>query len=40
MREMVEYGLTQGQKMADAMGYIPLPTTVVDQVRTAAASIK
>ncbi|HRD87958.1 MAG: phosphate ABC transporter substrate-binding protein PstS [Candidatus Accumulibacter sp.] len=40
MREMVEYGLTHGQKMADAMGYIPLPATVVDQVRTAAASIK
>jgi phosphate transport system substrate-binding protein len=40
LRDMVEYGLTHGQKMADAMGYIPLPAGVVDQVRTAAANIK
>lgn len=40
MRDMVEYGLTDGQKMADAMGYIPLPNSVVEQVRKAAANIK
>ena len=40
LRDMVEYGLTHGQKMADAMGYIPLPAKVVEQVRTAAATIK
>ena len=40
MRDMIEYGLTDGQKMADAMGYIPLPAVVVEQVRKAAANIK
>jgi phosphate transport system substrate-binding protein len=40
LRDMVEYGLTEGQKMADAMGYIPLPAVVVEQVRKAAANIK
>lgn len=40
MREMIEYGLTEGQKSADAMGYIPLPAVVVEQVRKAAANIK
>lgn len=40
MREMIEYGLTEGQKIADAMGYIPLPAVVVEQVRKAAANIK
>jgi phosphate transport system substrate-binding protein len=40
MRDMVEFGLTEGQKMADALGYIPLPQAVVEQVRKAAANIK
>jgi len=40
MRDMIEYGLTEGQKTADAMGYIPLPAVVVEQVRKAAANIK
>ena len=40
MRDMVEYGLTDGQKIADSMGYIPLPQVVVDHVRKAAANIK
>ncbi|PTR09578.1 phosphate ABC transporter substrate-binding protein (PhoT family) [Nitrosospira sp. Nsp5] len=40
MRDMVEFGLTEGQKMADALGYIPLPQSVVEQVRKAAANIK
>jgi phosphate transport system substrate-binding protein len=40
MRDMVEYGLTEGQKMAATMGYIPLPPVVVEQVRKAAANIK
>jgi len=40
MRDMIEYGLTDGQKMAAAMGYIPLPQVVVEQVRKAAANIK
>ncbi|KIO48492.1 phosphate ABC transporter substrate-binding protein PstS [Nitrosospira sp. NpAV] len=40
MRDMVEFGLTEGQKIADALGYIPLPQSVVEQVRKAAANIK
>ena len=40
MHEMIEYGLTEGQKIADSMGYIPLPAVVVEQVRKAAANIK
>lgn len=39
MRDMVEFGLTEGQKMADALGYIPLPQSVVERVREAAANI-
>jgi phosphate transport system substrate-binding protein len=30
----------QGQKIADSMGYIPLPPSVVDQVRKASANIQ
>jgi len=40
LREMVEYSLTEGQKIADSMGYIPLPQSVIDQVRKAAANIQ
>ena len=40
MREMVEYSLTKGQTIADSMGYIPLPASVVDQVRKASANIQ
>ncbi|MBF8746794.1 phosphate ABC transporter substrate-binding protein PstS [Pseudomonas putida] len=40
MREMVEYSLTQGQKIADSMGYIPLPPSVVAEVRKAAQNIQ
>ena len=40
MREMVEYSLTEGQKIADSMGYIPLPKSVVEQVRKASANIQ
>src|SRR5690606_29110497 len=29
MRDMIEFGLTEGQKMADALGYIPLPQSVI-----------
>jgi len=28
-RDLIEYCLTEGQKSADAMGYIPLPENVV-----------
>lgn len=40
MREMVEYSLTKGQTIADSMGYIPLPPSVVDQVRKASVNIQ
>lgn len=39
MRDMIEFSLTEGQKIADAMGYIPLPQSVVELVRKAAANI-
>ena len=40
LRQMVEFCLTDGQKMAASMGYIPLPETVVATVRKASASIQ
>jgi phosphate transport system substrate-binding protein len=40
LRQMVEYCLTEGQKASHAMGYIPLPETVVAAVRKASASIQ
>jgi len=40
LRQMVEYCLTDGQKAAASMGYIPLPETVVAAVRKAATSIQ
>jgi hypothetical protein len=29
LRDLVEYCLTEGQKSADKMGYIPLPDNVI-----------
>ena len=40
LRKLVEYGLTEGQKGADAMGYIPLPANIAAKVRAAAAQIQ
>ncbi len=40
LRQVVEYGLTEGQKIADSMGYIPLPPNVVAKVREASAKIQ
>lgn len=40
LRELVRYGLTEGQKSADKMGYIPLPSTVVEKVMAASAKIQ
>ncbi|GLS84079.1 phosphate ABC transporter substrate-binding protein PstS [Paraferrimonas haliotis] len=39
-RDLVEYMLTEGQKSADAMGYIPLPQNVIEMVRLEAQKIK
>jgi len=40
MRAMVEYCLSEGQKVADQLGYIPLPEKVVAEVRKAAGNIQ
>ena len=40
LRKLVDYGLSQGQKIADSMGYIPLPENVVEKVRAASAKIQ
>ncbi|MEW6039747.1 MAG: phosphate ABC transporter substrate-binding protein PstS [Pseudomonadota bacterium] len=40
LRDMVEYGLTEGQKMSAKMGYIPLPRSVVEAVRAGARNIQ
>ncbi len=40
LRDLVEYSLTKGQMMAPKMGYIPLPDSVVAQVRKAVALIQ
>ena len=36
---MIEYGLTEGQKIAPTLGYAPLPQSVVQKVATAAQQI-
>jgi len=40
LREMVDYCLSEGQKMSESMGYIPLPANVVAAVRKASSSIQ
>lgn len=40
LRDLVEYCATKGQKIADSMGYIPLPESVVEKVQAAAAQIQ
>ncbi len=39
-QNLVEYALTEGQKQAEEMGYIPLPENVVEKVRTASQMIQ
>lgn len=39
MEAMIEYGLTEGQKVAAELGYVPLPPNVVQQVAAAADAI-
>jgi phosphate transport system substrate-binding protein len=36
---MIEYGLTEGQKISGELGYVPLPQTVVEKVAAAADQI-
>jgi phosphate transport system substrate-binding protein len=40
LRNLVEFGLTEGQKMAPELGYIPLPDNVIEKVREASAKIQ
>jgi phosphate transport system substrate-binding protein len=40
LRKLVAYSMTEGQKIADSMGYIPLPSSVVEKVMAASAKIK
>ncbi|WP_321532392.1 phosphate ABC transporter substrate-binding protein PstS [uncultured Desulfuromonas sp.] len=39
-RDLVEYCLTEGQKSADSLGYIPLPKNIIETVRKTAQLIK
>lgn len=39
MEAMIQYGLTDGQKQSAALGYVPLPANVVEQVATVADQI-
>lgn len=39
MKKLVEYGLTDGQAMAESLGYIEMPEAVIEKVRTAAEKI-
>lgn len=39
-KKLIEYCITEGQKSADSLGYIPLPGNVVDSVRKAAGKIQ
>jgi phosphate transport system substrate-binding protein len=40
LRDVIEYCLTKGQKIADKMGYIPLPNNVIQKVRAAKKDIQ
>lgn len=40
LQKLVEFGLTEGQKISESMGYIPLPAPVIAKVRAAVGDIK
>ncbi len=39
LRRVVNFGLTEGQKIAEGMGFIPLPPNVIEKVKAASAKI-
>jgi len=39
LRDLINYGLTDGQKESEALGYVPLPPEVVTKVKAAAETI-
>lgn len=40
LRRMVEWAVSDGQKMSDALGYVPLPKGVVDRIRAEIPNIR
>jgi phosphate transport system substrate-binding protein len=40
LRDFVNFAVTDGQKMADELGYIPLPAPVVEKVKSAVDTVK
>jgi phosphate transport system substrate-binding protein len=40
LQDLVKYATSEGQKDSEALGYIPLPTTVADKVRAAVQNVK
>ena len=40
LKDTLSWGLTQGQPIAEQMGYIPLPATIAARARQAVASIQ
>lgn len=36
MKDIIEYGLNDGQKLSEELGYVPLPKEVVSRVEAAA----
>ena len=40
LKDVINYGLTQGQQDSSKLGYIPLPSNVVQKVQTAANTIQ
>ena len=40
LRNLVEYGLTEGQAIAEQLGYIPLPEAVIEKVSAPPPSIR
>ena len=39
LRQLVKYGVTEGQRSAEPLGYIPLPQAVVDRVTRAVDTV-
>jgi phosphate transport system substrate-binding protein len=40
LKDIINYGLTEGQKISDKMGYIPMPESVVKEVKKASENIQ
>jgi phosphate transport system substrate-binding protein len=40
LRSLIEYAVTDGQKVSEELGYIPLPQAVAERVKTAVENVK